>query len=304
MQPARSIDVRVHLALLFVQITFGGFSVFGKYVLAYLQPLTVAALRVSFAAPLLLLISLRVDRFRPSGRDFITLAILGFFGVFLNQVLFIIGLDYTTATNASILMPSIPVFTVAVAMAMGVERITWRRSAGIGLAVAGALIMLRVTRFSFGEDLVIGNVLILVNCLSYSIFLVLARPALLRIPALTVTAWTFASGAVGVLLVSLPSLSLASFISLPVLAWLGIAYIVVFPTVINYLLSTWAVKRSSPTLVAAYTTVQPVVATLLALAFLGEDLGIREILGFLLIVGGLLWITARPNATMAARART
>ncbi|MFZ1729488.1 MAG: DMT family transporter [Bacteroidota bacterium] len=291
MKSSRLIDVRVHLALLFVQISFGGFSVFGKYVLGHVSPLSLAAMRILFAGPLLMLLALRFDRVRPKGRDFLTLAGLGFFGVFLNQLLFITGLDYTTAVNASILMPSIPVFTVAVAMAMGIERITWRRSFGIGLAVAGAMIMLRVTRFSLAEDTVIGNILILVNCLSYSIFLVRARPVLLRIPPLTVIAWTFVFGGAGVLIVSAPDLLRTPFSTLPPLAWTGIAYVVIFPTLINYLLNTWAIKRSSSTLVATYTTLQPVVATTLAVFLLGEHFGLRELLGFLLIVSGLLWIT-------------
>ncbi len=291
MNSPRPLDIRVHLALLFVQISFGGFSVFGKYVLGYVHPLSVAAMRVVFAGPLLMLLALRFDAVRPKGRDFLTLAGLGFFGVFLNQILFITGLNYTTATNASILMPSIPVFTVAVAMVMGIERITWRRSVGIGLAVAGALIMLRVTRFSLAEDTVLGNIMILVNCLSYSVFLVYARPILLRIPPLTVIAWTFVFGGSGILIVSAPELLRTPFASLPALAWTGIAYVVIFPTLINYLLNTWAIKRSSSTLVATYTTLQPVVATTLAVIFLGEEFAMREILGFLLIVAGLLWIT-------------
>lgn len=286
-------DIRVHLALLFVQFSFGGFSVFGKYVLGHVHPLALAGMRVLFAGPLLMLLALRFDRVRPKGRDFLSLAMLGFFGVFVNQLLFIIGLNYTTATNASILMPSIPVFTVAVAMAMGIERITWGRSLGIGLAVSGALIMLQVTQFSLSENTALGNLLILINTLSYSLFLVLARPVLLRIPPLTVIAWTFVFGGSGIVLVSAHEVVAVPFTSLPLLAWAGIAYVVLFPTLINYVLNTWAIKRSSSTLVATYTTLQPVVATALAVMLLGEHFGLREVAGFVLIIAGLLWITFR-----------
>lgn len=295
MTVSRTLDVRVHLALLFVQITFGGFNVFGKYVLGYLPSLTVASFRVLFGAPVLMLLALRFDAVRPRRRDLWTLSMLGFFGVFLNQLLFILGLEYTTATNSAILMPSIPVFTMAVAMIMGIERLTARRAVGIALAVAGALIMLRVTRFSLSEDTVLGNILILVNCLSYSLFLVLARPVLLRIPPLTVIAWTFLFGGAGVLLVSTPTLLATDFSAVPTLAWIGIAYVVVFPTVVNYVLNTWAIKRSSSVLVAAYTTLQPLVATALAVSLLGEQFGMRELLGFACIVGGLLWISLTPR---------
>ncbi len=285
----RSATPRVHLALLFVQITFGGFSVFGKYVLGFVEPMAVAGLRVLFAGPLLLLLALRFEHTIPSRKDWPILALLGFFGVFLNQLLFITGLSFTSAINASILMPSIPVFTLVVAVLLGIERMTWLRALGIGLSVTGALVMLDITHFSFNEDYALGNLLILINCLSYSLFLVLAKPVLLRLPPLTVIARTFIFGGSGIAIVSVPALLRTDFAALPAMTWLGIAYIVLLPTLINYMINTWAIKRSTSTLVAAYTTLQPVAATALAIIFLHEIFGWREVVGFLLIVSGLIW---------------
>ena len=81
--------------------------------------------------------------------------------------------------------------------------------------------------------------------------------------------------------------------ALPVMAWLGLGYIVFFATVLSYSLNTWAIRQSSPGLVAAYTTLQPVVAALLATLLLGETAGWKEAAGFLLIVGGLAVISRR-----------
>jgi drug/metabolite transporter (DMT)-like permease len=297
---SRTQDTRVHLALLFVQITFGGFSVVGKYALTELEPLAVAAMRVLFAGPLLFLLALRHDRALPPRGELPVLALLGFFGVFANQLLFIVGLSYTTAINASILMPSIPVFTTGIAIVLGIERMTLPRILAIMLAVAGALIILDVGRFSFSGDSALGNLLILINCGSYALFLVLARPVLLRIPPLTVTAWTFLFGGAGVLVVGFPTLLATPFDTLPLSIWLSIAYILLLPTLVNYVLNVWAVRRSSSSLVAAYTTLQPVVASVLAIAALGEALGLREIAGFTLIVAGLVW-TSRTNASSVIR---
>jgi drug/metabolite transporter (DMT)-like permease len=290
-------DYRVHLALLFVQITFGGFSVVGKYALGYIEPLAMASMRVLFAGPLLLLIALKYDRSLPALKDFPRLALLGFFGVFINQVLFIVGLDYTSAINAAILMPSIPVFTAGIALLMRIERLTTARIAGIVSAVVGALIILDVGNLSFSGDAALGNLLILINCGSYALFLVLARPVLLRIPPLTVTAWTFLFGGVGVLAMGFEDLVSTPFATLPIEVWLSVVYILLLPTLINYVLNVWAVKRSSSSLVAAYTTLQPVVATFLAILLLGEYFGLREIAGFSLIVLGLVWTSMSPVRT-------
>ncbi|MEO6194566.1 MAG: DMT family transporter, partial [Thermoanaerobaculia bacterium] len=165
---------RVHLTLILVQAAFGGFHVVAKAVLADLAPLALAAIRVGLATPILIALAWRRDRFIPARRDLPMLALLGGLGVFANQALFITGLKFTTATNASILMTSIPVFAIAAAAVMGVERITLNRLAGILLSVIGALVLVNPFRFSTaGHAAALGNSLILGNGLCYALFLVL-----------------------------------------------------------------------------------------------------------------------------------
>jgi drug/metabolite transporter (DMT)-like permease len=287
---------RVHLALLLVQLSFGGFHVVAKAALADLAPLALAAIRVGVATPILLVLAWRHDRFLPSRRDLPLLALLGGLGVFANQILFITGLKYTTAINAAILMPSVPVFAVAAAAVLGIEKVDVHRLAGIGLSVAGALVLVNPLRFSTDRGAALGNALILLNAFCYALFLVLQRPILARVPWRTVIAWSFLFGAAGVLLVAAPSLAALQPSDVPAATWLGVAYIVLFPTVFAYAASTWAVRRSSAGLVAAYSTLQPLVAAGLAAAFLGERFGYVEGLGFVLIVSGLWRVTARSSS--------
>jgi drug/metabolite transporter (DMT)-like permease len=281
--------IRVHLALLFVQITFGAFGVFGKYVMAYIPPLALAALRVAFAGPILVLIAHRVEHYRPSRKDYPKLALLGLLGVFTNQLLYIIGLNYTTAINATILMPSIPAITVGAAALLGIEHPGKRKLLGVALSVFGALVVLDVTAFSLHDSMAFGNLLVLLNCVSYAFFLVLAKPVLLKIPPLTVIAWTFVFGGSGVFVIAAPSLLGVHFAALPATVWYGLAFILLMPTLLNYVLNTWAIRESSSSLVAAYVTLQPVVAMILAVFLLHESFGVRESAGFVLIIAGLVF---------------
>jgi drug/metabolite transporter (DMT)-like permease len=294
--PAPAPVWRVHLTLILVQVTFGGFHVVAKAVLSDLAPLALAAIRVGVATPILMALAWRRDRFLPSRRDLPMLALLGGLGVLANQVLFITGLKFTTATNAGILMTSVPVFAAGAAALMGIERITLNRLIGIVLSVAGALVLVNPFRFSAGGSGALGNGLILCNGLCYALFLVLQRPVLTRIPWRTVTAAAFFFGGLGVLAVSLPSLLALDPARVGMGAWLGVAYIIVFPTVFAYAASTWAIRRSSPALVAAYSTLQPLVASSLAAAFLGESFGWEEGVGFALIAAGL-WLVSRGGGT-------
>lgn len=285
---------RVHVTLVTIQVIFGILPVAGKAVLAEVAPLALASMRVLGATPLLLWIAWQADRHLPSRGDLPLLALLGILGVAANQVLFIVGLERTTATNAAILMPSIPVFTVVMAAALRIERPGPRRLAGVALAVVGALVMLRPWRFEVAGDVALGNALILINCLSYAAFLVLQRPLLQRMPWRTVIAWSFLFGALPVLWVGGGALAAVEPAAVSPLAWWSIAYIVIFPTFVTYLLSTWAVARSSPATVAAYVTLQPLIAALLAVPLLGETLGWAEAIGFALIGSGLVFVTRSP----------
>jgi drug/metabolite transporter (DMT)-like permease len=314
--------LRVHTALIVAQLCFGGFHVVGKAVLSELSPLVLAAFRVGLAAPLLALLAWRHDRLLPARRDLPWLALLAALGVFGNQVLFVFGLQRTTAINASILMPSMPVFAVLAAALLGIERVGARRLVGVALSVAGALVLANPFRLLAAggagaaaagaaaraagagaaaaaaaaapapRSVALGNAMLILNCICWAFFLVLQRPILRRLPWRTVIAWSFVIGAVPVLALAAPQLAALRPERVSPLAWWGVAYVVLFATVIAYAISTWAVRRSSPALVAAYSTLQPVVATALAASFLGERLGWTEAAGFVLIATGLWRISA------------
>lgn len=300
-----AVDVRVHLALLFVQITFGALHVISKGVLLHVAPMALAGIRALAAAPLLFAFAWHVERVVPARRDLPLLALLGALGVLGNQVCYILGLQRTTASNAGILVLSVPVFAIAAAAALGVERLDRRRLAGVALAIGGALVLLGPRGFSGDSRALLGDLLILGNSAAYATYLVLQRPLLHRLPPLTLGAWTFVFGGGAIVIVSAPALLRLHAAAIPAAAWWGLAYIVVLPTAVNYVLNSWALRRSSPALVAAYTTLQPVAAALLAVVFLGETPGIRELAGFALIASGLATISRRrapvnPPATRTA----
>lgn len=290
------IDWSLHLALLFVQVTFGAFHVFGKSLLAVMPPLAIVASRSLISAPLLLLLALRVDRTIPPPRDLMRFAVLGFLGIFANQLLYIYGLQMTTAINAAIIMPSIPVFVALLAWAARAEAMTRLKALGVGLAVAGALSLLDLSKIAHASGSLLGNALLLGNCVVYALYLVLQRDLLLRYHPLTVVSWAFGFGGLGILAVGAPALAAVDFGALSAGSWLALAFIAVIPSGVNYALNSWAMGRSSPALVATYTTLQPVAAAALAVLLLGESADWREAAGFALIVGGLVCVSRKPAA--------
>ena len=298
-------DLRPYLALLAVQLCFGSFPVFGKLALAETQPLVLAAFRAVAGAAALTLLARVLD---PGGtfdaKDRRKLVVLSFFGIVANQILFIVGLSKTTATNATLLTAMTPILTLAVAAVVTRQQPSPRRLLGIPVALAGLLWLLDIARLEFGDRTSIGNVLILLNALSYSIFLVLARDILRRHSAVRVTAAIFRYAAVPVVLVALPELLRFSPAALSSRAWTGIAGTVILATVVSYALNAWALARIGAATTAMFIYVQPLVAMTFAKIVLGESPSPRTAVGAAFIFAGIALATWPSRSSRAVPARS
>jgi drug/metabolite transporter (DMT)-like permease len=265
---------------------FASLSVVAKVALRELPPFSLIAARAILATAILCIAHALRGWQRVAWRDLPALCVYAFFGIIANQLIFIAGLERSTATNAVVIGASIPVFTVGVALALGRERATYAKLAGLGVAFAGAMAIVGAGRFEAGGAHFVGNLLIVLNSLSFSIYLVISRPLLARYSTLTVITWTFIFGAIGVipfgargLIEHAPELHAAT--------WLAVAYIAIFPTVGTYFLNSYALKRAPSSLVAIYIYLQPVMGALMAARWLHETSTISTWIGGLLIFCGI-----------------
>jgi drug/metabolite transporter (DMT)-like permease len=208
--------------------------------------------------------------------------------------LYMEGVARTSALHTGLLVVQIPVFTYAVACLARAERAERRRVLGIAVALAGALvIVLERTGTSGGGGSLLGNLLIVANCLSYAVYLVLARGLLQRFPTLVVIAWIFWCS-----LPAVPFLFLAGPVwpagAAPrVLA--SFAYTLVFGTFLAYLLNAFALARVPASTVAVFIFLQPLVAGTAGVLVLDERITLPVVVaGALLLAGITLVAFARP----------
>jgi drug/metabolite transporter (DMT)-like permease len=284
---------RVHLALVGAQIGFALFPIFGKLALRSIPPMALGAFRV-VAASLLLGGLRRFSGAPPIARaDRGAIFLYALLGVSINQILFLLGLSLSTAIEATILMTLIPVFTLAAAAMLGRERFRGRAAIAMALAGTGALLLLRVERFQWSDAHLRGDVLLVTNAASYSLYLVLSRPILSRYPVMSVVSGVFAFGAAPIVLAGIPELTSMSFGAVTATGWASAAGVVVCCTVLPYFWSSWALARTAASRVAFYSFVQPLIASFLAVAVLGERLSGRTGLAALLILSGLAVSVAR-----------
>jgi drug/metabolite transporter (DMT)-like permease len=297
------IPASVHLALVAVQLMFASLSVVAKIALRELTPFGLICARVS-AATLVLVVVAAILRARGArrveARDLPEIALCAFFGITANMLLFIAGLARTTATNAVVIGATIPVFTVGVAVALRKEAATLPKVSGLAVACIGAMAIVGAGRFESGGGRLAGNLLVVANSLSFSIYLVISRRLLTKYAPMTVVAWTFVFGMMGILPFGAHDLAMAAP-HLSHRAWLCILYIVLFPTVGTYFLNMFALKRVPASLVAIYIYVQPIVGALLGAAVLGERPSPSTFYGGALIGCGIWLVTRDARRMRSAR---
>ncbi len=302
---------RVYAALLSVQIMFAVQYVVAKVLLEAIPPGAWAAIRLLTGTSIFLAVYVAgvVGR-RGSGegreggrgsahgrvtpRDLALLAVFSFFGVVLNQICFIEGLARTTPSHSALINTTIPVATLLFAVLLGREPLRASSALGIGLAMAGVLLLLKVDRLEPRAEWFVGDLLTQVNAASFSLFLVISRDTIRRIGPIPATAGVFCFGSLGVALYGGSEAMRVDPAELDGVIWAIAIYIVLFPTVLSYFLNYWALARVESSRVALFVYLQPLIASALSVAFLGEPLTLRLFVSSALVFAGVLFASRVP----------
>lgn len=292
--PAAGLDRgRVHLALLAVQVLFGLWPVAGASLLAHLSPEALVGVRLALGAPLLALAA-GLHRERPPPlAELARLSALGALGISVNQLLFVGGLQRSGPVNASIAVLLIPPFTVGAAHLLGRERTHGRRAAGVALALAGGAALVGVERLDGSSARLVGNAMLVANTASYAVYLVLARSTIARLGSVRTVAWVMVLGALEAAPLTLPATLAVDWAGLPPAAWASVAFVVIGPTVLTYLLNAWALSRAESSLVAVYVYLQPPIAALASWWAFDLVPSARSLVAAAVIVAGLTLATRR-----------
>eukprot|EP00947_MAST-08B_sp_MAST-8B-sp1_P004189 g4189.t1 len=324
------------MAMLVTMTIFGGAGVIAKLGMGpQTSPILFAIAREGSAAAILVaLAGLRVRGGGVAGGGFLPpRATLGRFVVVgaclaVGQGLYIVGLKLAEPTTASIWQATQPVLTALIAIAIRIERFTWPKAAGILLGTGGAVFVGYFSSEAAAAaaaaattglgTVVIGNICFFLNCLGTSLYVILQKPLLARLPAVVVTAWGVVFAGLFLVLagvatgVSPAAMALFNCTApecepwiLPAGALPALAYWVLACSVLGYLLMNWANAHLEASTISAYTVVQPVAAALISWSIPRLDLAPRPSdLGLLAIAAGLFLLIFGDKVGLGGRAAT
>jgi len=276
---------------------FATWPIVGKIALRAVPSVGLVAFRVAGAALVFILLgAIRGGVGRIQKRDWPLLLASSFLGVALNQWLFVQGLSRTTVINATLLGTTIPIFTLLISIVLRTDRASLRRVIGILLAAGGVVYLIGPGRAGFSSTTWFGDVLIVANSLCYGTYIAISKDLMTRYSALTVITWIFVVGSVATIPAGAVSVSHVPLGEVSAVVWLAIVYIILVPTVGAYYLNAWALGRVSPSTVAVYIYLQPLIAFSVAPLLLGERLSWRTIVAAVLIFAGVLVVTRRGRS--------
>jgi drug/metabolite transporter (DMT)-like permease len=289
------------LVLLAANLVYATSYVTTRVVLEEVGPATLALARLVIGSAILLPVALaarRRDARRLSGRErwsVCAMGLLGFAGAFAFAHW---GIARSTATNAALLITVEPVSVMLLSPALLGERLARRDVAIAGMTLIGAALVVVNGIPGLTRALVPhwrGDLLLVLSGLAYASYSLLGRGVLLRHPAIAVTAWSIAWGALAMI-----PLALLEWPGGVPAAWsgravAGVLYLAVIITALGYLAWNWALERVPAPRAAIFLTVQPLAGALLGVGWLGEPVTGFTVLGGLLILGGLT-LTFRTGA--------
>lgn len=291
-----------HAAVLTANVIFGLNIPITKFLLSgWMSPLGYMLSRTVVATLFFWTASLFAPKEKVGARDLLLIAAGGFLGFIVSQYLTALSLQYTTPVHFSLIVALSPVIVMLLAALLLHEPISRQKVAGVALGIAGALLLVvRSMGTESGRNDLMGILLAVLSITGYGLYLIIVRSIAQKYTVVTQMKWLFLFTA----LMMLP-FGARDFCSQAVFSaaatWqavAGLTFVILFSTMLGYLLTPYGLKNLRATTVSIYMNLQPIVASVVAI-FVGQDVFSwdKPIAAVLVIAGAYVVTTSRAKVS-------
>lgn len=258
-----------------------------KYLMPlWLNPLSGVTLRCIFAAVAFWIIGMFAHPEQSTKKEKFLLFLLGAVGIYGFMYFYLTGLSKTTPVSSSIFSSLQPIWVFILAALFFNEKITFMKIAGILLGLGGALLCILTQKSDdLASDAFTGNMLCFASSLTYAVYLIFSNRILKTIGMFTMLKYTFTGAAFSSIIVSY-FLGFDAKIFTEPIHWMPLSvllFILIFPTVVSYLLMPIGLKYLKTTVVAIYGYLILIVATITSF-IVGQDRFSWEQMGAILLI--------------------
>lgn len=292
--------LKAHLGLLGTNLFFAINLSAVKYLTAnhFMKPFGMNVIRVGVSVLFFWILFLlspaekKIDK-----KDTLRFILCALTGIAINQMLFLKGLSLTFSIHAVLLMLTTPILITIIAAWILKERINVYKITGLALGVSGAVVLISSGKSTGnGSDVILGDLLVLINAISYTIYFILVKPLMLKYDPVQVIRIVFSWGLLMVLPFGWNEFREIEWIHFGPLEYTCIGLITICGTFLAYLFNVYGIKVLGASVAGTYIYIQPVFATIIAMVFLKEPLELYKVFAAVLIFAGVYLCnkTVRP----------
>ncbi len=281
---------RLYLIVVGVYLFWGANFIFSKIVLKEMPGMVAASLRTFLAAALMLPVywwSVRQGAEPVKLRELPLLFFIGSVGVAINQACFLVGISYTSAGHAALVISLTPILVLFLAAFVGQEKITPWKIAGLAVAISGVVLLQSGHNASAQSSSFLGDLFIVGASASFAIYTVFGKRATRQHGAIPIIAFSYAAGALTLFPFTYSAVLSFDYGALTTKAWLAFLYMTVVSSTICYIFFYYALNRLAASRISAFAYLQPVVASLLAVPMLDEPITAAMMGGGSLVLAGV-----------------
>lgn len=288
--------MRGHILILTANVLFGIIMPVFKYLLSSdVPPEAITIMRASFACVMFWLTSLFMPMEKVAGKDLAILFVCAMCGVGINQYLFVLGLKSSSPVDASIIATSVPIFVMLLAAIILKEPVTAKKASGVMLGVCGGLLLVFSSiHGETGNGTLHGDMLMFVNQLMYSVYLVRSKPLTAKYSSVTMMKWMFLFSTLILTPFCAGTLAEVPTFHADTFSWSqteALFYLLFGATYLAFMLIPMALKTIRPTVASMYNYVQPIVASAIAIAIGQDTFSITKLGSLLLVFVGVYLVT-------------
>jgi drug/metabolite transporter (DMT)-like permease len=273
----------------------GSAAALTRYVIGASDPVTLAAFRFGIGFLLVFPLAVLCGARFPQGRDRLAVASLGilFFAVFF--FIYNLAMSLTSAARGALALSVLPLTTMLAAALLGREALTRRKTLGVLIAIAGVALALSAGLAEAPPGAWRGDLIMAGATLCMALYNVWSRPLMARSSMLGFLAAGMGCGAAVSVLLAWLSGGLAATRDFGAAQWTAVLCLGVFGGAAAFYLWVYALERTTPTRVANTMTVNPIAASLLAAALIGEPLGAHLVFGVATVGTGIWLASSAPD---------
>jgi len=290
---------KAYLAAIGANFIFGSSYAIVKYITpAFIHPFGLNFVRVTVSIILFWILFLfKPGKTRIDKKDIPRFIICAITGIVINQLFFIKGLSLTTAIHSSLLSLATPIFITIIAALVLKEGFTTLKAIGLAFGVGGASLLIMMKDNSLqGSNMLLGDIMILINAISYAFYLVMVRPLMEKYSGIQVLRWAFTIGAIGILPFGLPHFLTTDWSAFSTSHFIALGYIAIATTFLAYLLTVYSISSIGSSATGAFIYTQPVFAAVIATLFAGEHFSLIKAMAALLIFTGVYLVNFKKSS--------